>query len=237
MQQANIAYHKRDFWVKENLSYVEPHFRLEKAARIVNRIAQGRVSDLLDVGCGPGTLRRLLNTNIHYYGIDIAIHEQSPNLIEADFVEGPIRFAGRRFDIIVAQGVFEYIGSVQEQKLSEIRDLLNEGGMFIATYVNFDHRNKNIYWPYNNIQSFSSFHRSLTQFFQIDRYFPTSHRWYHDEPRGRLMWAVQKHINLNIPLVSRWFGVEYFFICSENGRKAGSQKRRASLVFRRQQIR
>ena len=215
MDQATGIYYKRDFWADENLKYRQPHFRLEKAARLVNRVANGRECDLLDVGCGPAALIHLLDPNIHYCGIDIAIQEPSPKLIEADFVEGPIKFNDKRFDIIVAQGVFEYIGNVQGQKLSEIRDLLNEGGTFIATYVNFDHRNKNIYWPYNNIQSFSVFYQSLAQFFQVDRYFPTSHRWHHDEPRDRLIWAVQKHINLNIPLISRLFGVEYFFICSK----------------------
>jgi SAM-dependent methyltransferase len=215
MDHSTSIYYKRDFWAGENLKYQQPHFRLEKAARLVNRIANGKQRDLLDVGCGPAALMHLLDPNIHYCGIDIAIQEPSPNLLEADFVEGPIKFKDKWFDIIVAQGVFEYIGTTQTQKLSEIHGLMNEGGTFVATYVNFDHRNNNIYWPYNNIQSFSVFYRSLEQFFRIDRYFPTSHRWHHDEPRHRLMWAVQKHINLNIPLISRLFGVEYFFICSK----------------------
>jgi hypothetical protein len=30
-----------------------------------------------------------------------------------------------------------------------------------------------------------------------------------------MMWALQKHININLSLVSRMFGVEYFFICSK----------------------
>ncbi len=218
MDHSTSIYYKRDFWADENLKYQQPHFRLEKAARLVNRIANGKERDLLDVGCGPAALMHRLDPNIHYSGIDIAIHNPSPNLIEADFVEGPIKFEDKRFDIIVAQGVFEYIGSVQRRKLVEICDLLKHGGTFIVTYVNFDHRNKNIYWPYNNIQSFSSFHHSLTEFFQVDRYFPTSHRWRHDEPRDRLMWALQKHINLNIPVISRLFGVEYFFICSQKPR-------------------
>lgn len=218
MPQASEKYYKRDFWAEENLKYRQPHFRLEKAARLCNKIANGRACNLLDVGCGPAALMNLLDRTIHYFGIDIAIQEPSPNLLEADFAEGPIKFNDKRFDIIVAQGVFEYIGTVQNQKLSEIRDLLNEGGTFIVTYVNFDHRNKNIYWPYNNIQSFNSFHHSLTDFFHVDRYFPTSHRWHHDEPRDRLMWALQKRINLNVPLISRLFGVEYFFICSKKQR-------------------
>ena len=214
MEVADVKYRKRDFWAGENLKYVEPHFRLTKAARIVNRLARGRAGNLLDVGCGPATLARLLDKNIRYYGIDIAIHEPADNLIQADFVESPIKFADKKFDIIVAQGVFEYIGKVQAQKFREIAELLNPGGKFVATYVNFDHRSRNIYWPYNNIQSFDKFRGSLEQVFQVDRYFPTSHRRVHDEPRGRLMRAIQMHINVNIPILSRMLAVEYFFICS-----------------------
>lgn len=215
MEQATDVYYKREFWAEENLKYRKPHFRLEKAARLINRIAKGKACNLLDVGCGPAALRGLLDPNILYCGIDIAIQEVSPNLLEADFVESPIKFNEQRFDVIVAQGVFEYIGKVQQQKMAEIHNLLKDGGTFVATYVNFDHRNKNIYWPYNNIQPFEVFYRSLQQSFQVDRYFPTSHRWHHDEPRDRFTWAVQKHINLNIPVLSRLFGVEYFFICSK----------------------
>jgi SAM-dependent methyltransferase len=214
LRTASVKYYKRDFWIEENLKYVEPHFRLTKAARIVNQLAGGRECDLLDVGCGPATLAHLLHENVRYYGIDIAIHEPAPNLFESDFAVNPIAFGGKRFDIIVAQGVFEYIGSVQVQKFQEVAQLLNEGGKFLVSYVNFNHRGRNIYWPYNNIQPFGDFRRSLEQFFHIDRFFPTSQRWHHNEPRGRLMKALQMHINFNVPFISRMFAVEYFFICS-----------------------
>ena len=59
----------------------------------------------------------LLHPNIQYYGIDIAIHDPAPNLIEADFLEAPIRFDGKRFDMVVAQGVFEYVGNLQTRSL------------------------------------------------------------------------------------------------------------------------
>lgn len=49
---AGSTLHKKDFWSKENLKYSQPHFRLEKAARIVNRLAGDKGSTLLDVGCG-----------------------------------------------------------------------------------------------------------------------------------------------------------------------------------------
>ena len=37
-----VRYYKRDFWSRENLNYAQPHFRLEKAARVVNRMAGGK---------------------------------------------------------------------------------------------------------------------------------------------------------------------------------------------------
>src|SRR5579862_3662754 len=122
---ADDALYKKEFWSEENLKYSRPHFRMEKAARLINKLAQGQDRTLLDVGCGPATLQSLLQPNIRYHGIDIAIHDPAPNLIESDFLEEPIRFDGRRFDIVIAQGVFEYVGNFQAQKFSEIADLLD----------------------------------------------------------------------------------------------------------------
>lgn len=45
------------------------------------------------------------------------------------------------FDIILAQGIFEYVGRFQPQKFAEIAQILNEDGKFIVSYVNFNHRN------------------------------------------------------------------------------------------------
>ncbi len=71
----DIKYYKRDFWSTENLKFSTPHYRMRKSARIVNKIAKDRTCELLDVGCGPATLRRLIRDDIRYYGVDIAIHE------------------------------------------------------------------------------------------------------------------------------------------------------------------
>jgi SAM-dependent methyltransferase len=220
MLQRSETYYKRDFWGSENLKYVEPHYRMEKASRIINSISRGKKCDLLDVGCGPATLARLLNNGIKYHGIDIAIHDPAPNLIQADFLESPIRFKDKKFDIIIAQGIFEYVGQYQSQKFSEIAKSLKRDGRFIVTYVNFDHRNKCVYWPYNNVQPLADFKNRLSVHFRVDRFFPTSHRWHHDEPKGRLMKALQMHWKTNIPVISRLFAVEYFFICSLPDSKA-----------------
>jgi SAM-dependent methyltransferase len=205
---------KKDFWSKENLNYSHPHYRLEKSARIVNRLARGRACTLLDVGCGPAALMPLLQSNIQYYGIDIAIHAPAPNLIETDFLENPIQFDDKRFDIILAQGVFEYMGNFQTQKFSEVAPLLNDSGMFIVSYVNFDHRDRYIYEPYNNVQTLNSFRQSLARHFKILKFFPTSHNWNHTEPNRKLLKIANMNFNVNVPFISRALAVEYFFICS-----------------------
>jgi SAM-dependent methyltransferase len=205
--------YKKDFWSTENLKYSKPHYRLEKSARIINRLARGRKLTLLDVGCGPAALMRLLRPNIQYYGIDIAIHDPAPNLIEADFLEMPIRFDGRHFDIVVAQGMFEYVGDFQAQKFAEISQLLCDDGIFLVSYVNFGHRGRTIHWPYSNVQTLDNFRRSLAQFFTIKKSFPTSHNWRPSEPNRKFIKAVNMHMNINIPFVSRILAVEYFFIC------------------------
>lgn len=213
-------YRKREFWSRENLKHVQPHYRLVKAAGIANKTAAGRDCVLLDVGCGPATLQHLLQPNIHYYGIDIAIHEPAPNLIEADILETPIAFGDKQFDIVLAQGLFEYVGDFQSQKFAEIAQLLTEKGIFILSYTNFAHRGEHIYPAYNNVQSFNDFRESLTKYFEIKRLFPTSYNWNHGQPNRKLVKAVNMHLNLTVPIIGPMLAVEYFFICScrEEGR-------------------
>jgi len=77
---------------------------------------------------------------VQYHGIDIAIQEPAANLIEMDFLDQSISFGSQKFDLIVVQGVFEYVGRFQSRKLKEIRDLLRDGGRFVVTYTNYAHR-------------------------------------------------------------------------------------------------
>lgn len=206
--------YKRDFWIKENRKHVPPHYRLQKSARIINAIAGREDCDLLDVGCGPATLMRLLHPNIHYYGIDIAMHDQVPNLLESDFLEQPIRFDGRRFDIVAALGVFEYMGDRQDQKFDEIAELLSEHGRFVLTYTNFGHRDKHIFEAFSNVQPFDDFRRSLASHFTIENYYPTSYNWHGGQPVRMLLKSANMNIKANIPLIGPKLAVEYFFICS-----------------------
>ena len=211
----NIAEsHKRDFWINENKKHIPAHYRLQKCGRIINAVAAGEESDLLDVGCGPATLMRVLERNIHYYGIDIAIQEPAPNLLEADILTAPIMFGDKSFDIVVAQGLFEYMGEQQSQKFSEIAQILRKDGKFVVTYTNFNHRAAHIFKAFSNVQPLEEFRSDLARFFTIDKYFPASHNWYGGQPTRKLVMAANMHFNANVPVISPKLAVEYFFVCS-----------------------
>ena len=206
--------YKRDFWGKENLGFNEPWYRLVKAARIISKLAGGAERSLLDVGCGPAALMHLMPPNISYYGIDIAIQEPAPNLLEADIANTAIDFNGKRFDIVSALGIFEYIGGSQSRKFGEIARVLADNGKFLVTYTNFSHRRTRIYEAFSNIQPLSAFRADLENYFTVERAFPASHNWKQAQPDRELVKQVNMRVNANIPVVSRRLAVDYFFICT-----------------------
>ena len=188
-------------------------------------MAAGEDCRLLDVGCGPATLGRLLPRNISYYGIDIAIHEPAPNLTECDILRAPIDSEAAPFDLVVAQGLFEYLADTQSRKFAEIVELLAPGGRFIVTYVNFAHRNPNHYWPYSNIQPPEQFRNSLEEHFVIEKQIPTAHNWNHGEPGRWYVRTPNMYLNVNLPILTRWLGVEYLYVCRvrTHGKGRGSR--------------
>lgn len=222
--------YKKDFWSTENLKFSQPWYRIEKCADIIAKLARSKECSLLDVGCGPAALMRLLPPNVHYHGIDIAIREPAPYLIEADILESQIRFGDQQFDIIVASGLFEYLGGCQSKKFAEIAQLLKESGTFVVSYTNFGHRKRQIYDAFSNVQSFEEFRSDLARYFRIDRIFPASHNWKHGQPSRKLVKAVNMRFSGNIPLISRLLAVDYFFICSRQA--SGASGARSWLMGR-----
>jgi SAM-dependent methyltransferase len=180
-------------------------------------LAKGRDCDLLDVGCGPATLGKLLNNNIHYYGMDIAIHNPSPNLLEMDISQNVIRFGDKTFDLIMAGGFFEYMGGLQRIKLSEIQRILKKDGKFVVTFLNFSHLNDRLCDNsiYNNIQGVQDFERDLEMFFKVDRWFTSSLNWHRSEPRRKFLRKLEMPLAMNIPILSSKLAVDYIFICSQ----------------------
>lgn len=205
--------HKRDFWIKENRKHIPVHFRLSKCARIVNAVAHGRRCDLLDVGCGPATLMSLLDKNISYYGIDIAIQKPAPNLKETDILKEPVAFGDMSFDIVVAQGLFEYMAGRQSQKFSEIARILREDGTFIVSYTNFSHRDARLFKAFSNVRPVQSFQQDLERYFRVERRFPGSHNWHGGQPTRGVIMAANRYVSFDIPFLSLKLAVDYFFVC------------------------
>lgn len=206
--------HKRDFWIEENKKHSPAHYRLRKTGRVINGLVGPTDCDLLDVGCGPATLGTVLRPNIRYYGIDIAIQVPAPNLLEADILKGPVRFGERRFDIVVAQGVFEYLGAAQSRKLEEIAGLLTDDGKFVVTYTNFGHRARHVFEAFSNVQPMAEFRRDLERHFVVDRSFPTAYTWNGGQPTRKLVMSLNSFVSGNIPVAGPKLAVEYFFVCS-----------------------
>ena len=204
----------RNFWLKESPKFAKPHFRLEKVARVINVLAGDRECTLLDVGCGPSALMRLLRPNIHYFGIDMAIPAPAPNLREINILEEPITFDNKQFDIVTAQGLFEYLSDQQGHKLNEMARLLGRNGTFVTTYTNFSHRKRDVYAAFSNVQPLAVFRKSLERDFIVHKAYPVSHNWQHGQPVRPAVRALNMNLNIDIPLVSSAFAVEYFFICS-----------------------
>ena len=207
-------FRNREYWIVENLEYVKPSFRLQKCARIINKLAKNKPCDLLDVGCGPAALRQVLSSNINYHGIDIALQRPASYLREIDFAKNEICFDQKHFDVITAFGVFEYMGLSQDRKFEEIRKILNPKGTFIMSYVNFGHYRRRIWPNYNNVQPIAEMRKSIESVFKIEEYFPASHHWRQKQPGKYAFPAIQKHLDYKIPLISRWLAVEYLFVCS-----------------------
>lgn len=213
-----LNFSRKEFWGQEHHKFVEPHFRLEKSARLINKLAPAGASTLLDIGCARAALKDLLKPSIQYFGIDVAIREPASYLHEADILESPIEFDGRHFDLVIAQGVFEYLGDVQRDKFHEIAEILNPNGRFILTYENFAHRRPSIYWAYSNVQTPAAFRASLEQEFVIERQWPTSLNWRHSQPVRPLTKTLNRIVTRSIPVVTPKFAVEYFFVCSNRRR-------------------
>jgi SAM-dependent methyltransferase len=208
----------KDFWGQEHHKFEAPHFRLQKSARLINNVAPSAPCTLLDVGCARSSLRHLLKPTIEYFGIDISIENPVPNLLEVDILQNPIAFDDRSFDVVVALGVFEYLGEAQEDKFREIAEILSPRGKFIVTYQNFDHRRPSIYWAYTNVQRPAAFRASLEREFIIDRQVPTALNWSHSQPVRPLTKAMNRGFGPNIPRVTPKLAVEYFYVCSARPR-------------------
>ncbi len=175
----------------------------------MNRLAVGKDCRLLDVGCGPATLGLLLAPNIQYFGIDIAIQEPSPNLKECDILQEPISSEEAPFDLIVAQGLFEYLADSQSRKFAEIADLLTPDGNFIVSYVNFDHRRPDLLLALQQHSVRSSIPEQPGETLRHREAVPDRAQLEPQRAMALVRASTEHAVNRNIPFLTSRLGVEY----------------------------
>jgi len=80
-----------------------------------NKVIAGLVpagSSVLDVGCGPQTLRRHLDKSCKYQPCDVI--KSTPDVIQCDFNAGEYPDPGVTYDVVICSGVIEYIRKPKE---------------------------------------------------------------------------------------------------------------------------
>ncbi|MDO8498254.1 MAG: class I SAM-dependent methyltransferase [bacterium] len=108
-------------------------------------------AEVLDVGVGTGqTSKIFINKGLSVIGVDIsekmlAVAQSKLNftkLIKYDVEQGLLNiFPQDKFDIVVAVGVLEFIKDIKKT-LSEMRQLLKNGGIIAFTYEIYEPNNK-----------------------------------------------------------------------------------------------
>ncbi|MGE7999173.1 class I SAM-dependent methyltransferase [Lysinibacillus sp. NPDC093190] len=209
-----MNFYTKQYWIKENYKYKNVHFRLEKIAKIINMKSK-KSADLLDIGCGTATLSTIIREDLNYFGIDIAPHSKEPNIKELDIANSVIQFDERKFDVIVSSGLFEYLGDKHIEKMNEISNILEDRGIFIVSFSNMKHIKKPNYPSWNNSESISVFKSNLEKNFRVIDYFPAYHNTKYTEISNGFWKKLARKININIPVISKLWGIDFIFICTK----------------------
>jgi SAM-dependent methyltransferase len=103
----------------------------------------GNIQTVLDLGCGPATMRAVLPTHVEYFGVDFApsiIRELGdPSHFEvADFNVDPTCFGTKKFDVLICSGIFEYIREPL-RFIAFLASKVSDEGHLILSYTNRQH--------------------------------------------------------------------------------------------------
>lgn len=128
---------------------------LECLRIILDMIPDGKGLDILDMGCGPGSMTEMLAKNHHVVGVDIS--EKMVDFAKRNSNSDAVYMAGdaetfdsnRKFDVAISKGMFEYLES-DDEAMGNIHRLLKPNGRLIAEFrhAGFRHGDPNYVDPY-----------------------------------------------------------------------------------------
>jgi SAM-dependent methyltransferase len=135
-------------WTVEVADYDIAHLRLRQVAVLVGSLDAGRHSGdrgvVVDLGCGRGTLRRLLDAaRWRYVGCDFVASPRDGDgapfeFHRCDFNVEPLPPSLPRADVLVCSGLLEYVADIPSL-LQQARGLLTDDGALVVSYVNMSH--------------------------------------------------------------------------------------------------
>jgi len=148
------------YWNSRSPEFDGIHPRLQLIGELVASIPG--IATMLDVGCGPAAVRRVIPSTIEYFGVDIASDviaaQHDPEHFEVIDLDGDARcFGERRFDLILCSGVFEYIQRTQPF-MQFLRRKSAPDGHLIFSFTNHQHHKDGLHWLLGNYSGYKDPH-------------------------------------------------------------------------------
>jgi SAM-dependent methyltransferase len=156
---------REEYWRARTRDFDTAHPRLCVIRDLIESLPSPPAS-LLDVGCGRGTLGRLLPTSIEYFGIDIALQhfgdQPNPDHFQVvDLERSPEAFGDTRFEAVVCSGVLEYIADT-DNVLRFLRTKVAPPGHLILSFTNRQHYRDLAAWLTGRHRAYKDPHVNFT---------------------------------------------------------------------------
>lgn len=123
---------------RQHTGLLSPYIDSMRINKISTYIPTG--AQILDVGCGPGYLLKVLPPNCDYYGIDIAAdiiqsnQKRFPtqNFTCVNVIEAKLPYDDKKFDVIIMAAFLEHVRNPKPM-FKEMFRVLKDGGVVIGT--------------------------------------------------------------------------------------------------------
>lgn len=218
----------RQHWNRRASAFNNLHPRLHVIRALLDSIPI-RITSVLDVGCGPGTLKQLMPEGVEYFGVDIATDAISAagdpeHFAVEDLEVAPRAFGDRTFDVVICSGIFEYIHD-RDQFLAFLHRKTTAGGHLVLSQTNHQHYRDGLDWvrgayagyedPHVNFAFIPDVPRMLTQSgFTVVRHRALS-------ARGIQYPFLSRFLRFPLNVMNR----QYVFLCRRGGHRSEPRSR------------
>ena len=213
------------YWNVRSPEFDAVHARL----RLIGRLAAALhgVRSVLDVGCGPAALRGVLPPAAEYFGVDVASTvieaQRDPAHFEVvNLDRSPRPFGGRRFDLLICSGVFEYVND-RDGFMRFLDAAAAPNGWLIFSFTNHQHVRDGLRWVRGDYAGYRDPHVNFMLIPEVARLLG---RWgWRVATRRSITMAGREH-----PLLKRFVRFplnvanrQYLFVCRRGSAAGGAR--------------